>query len=338
MFRDFDVTITAAHLEAVGAAVRHAFGHDRIDALDPVSGGASGAFPFRVLVRDQQYLIRLEGAASPLRNPHQYDSMRIASEHGIAPRLYYSDEAARVAVMDFVEEQPITTFPGGRHKLVEAVGDLLARVRATPSFPFYVDYPDIVGRLWAWVCQTGLFAPGRLDPYTRRLADVCETYQWHSASTVSGHNDPVPRNILFDGRRLWLIDWESAYRNDPLVDTAITLDNLAPSTELQTSLLEASWSGALNGEFYRRLSQVRVLTRLYYAGVLLSASFAGLGPLGDDDLHGLSMAELRADVLEGRLTPGTPTMAHALGKMYLAAVLRDIVPPPLDHRLLMEDP
>jgi hypothetical protein len=40
---------------------------------------------------------------------------------------------------------------------------------------------------------------------------------------VSSHNDPVPANILFDGRRPWLIDWEWAYRNDPLVDVAIVL-------------------------------------------------------------------------------------------------------------------
>ncbi len=79
-----------------------------------------------------------------------------------------------------------------------------------------------------------------------------------------------------------------------------------------------------------------MLTRLYYAGVLLSASFAGLGPLGEFDLHALSMAELRDHVRDGRLVPGTSTMALALGKMYLAAVLWDIVPPPLDHRLLMD--
>jgi thiamine kinase-like enzyme len=41
---------------------------------------------------------------------------------------------------------------------------------------------------------------------------------------VSSHNDSIPSNILFDGDRLWLIDWESAYRNDPLVDVAIVLD------------------------------------------------------------------------------------------------------------------
>jgi thiamine kinase-like enzyme len=85
-------------------------------------------------------------------------------------------------------------------------------------FQSFVAYPDMVDSLWRWVCQTGLFAPGLLDPYTERLAHIRETYIWEPANLVSSHSDPVPLNILFDGNRLWLIDWENAFRNDPLVD------------------------------------------------------------------------------------------------------------------------
>lgn len=35
---------------------------------------------------------------------------------------------------------------------------------------------------------------------------------WGEARSVSSHNDTLPANILFDGKRLWMIDWESAYR------------------------------------------------------------------------------------------------------------------------------
>jgi hypothetical protein len=40
-------------------------------------------------------MLRVEGPASPLRNPHQYVSMRIAADEGIAPMIYYVDEAWR---------------------------------------------------------------------------------------------------------------------------------------------------------------------------------------------------------------------------------------------------
>ena len=101
---------------------------------------------------------------------------------------------------------------------------------------------------------------------------------------VSSHNDLVPSNILFDDKRLWLIDWESAYSNDPLVDVAITLDNLASSSELESLLLKAWLGRAPDDALYGRLALIRALTRLYYAGVLLSASAAASGALADNDL------------------------------------------------------
>ena len=227
----------AAQRETICAALKAAFGATPIDAITPIAGGASGASVFRVDVRGRRYVLRLEGVPSPLRNPHQYVSMRIAADAGIAPMIRYIDETARIAVIDFVEGQPLAGYPGGPLALAQALGQLLRRVQATPPFPRFVDYPDLVGRLWAYVCRTGLFAPSVLDAHTEHLSRIRETYVWDSTDSVSSHNDAIPGNILFDGRRLWLIDWESAYRNDPLVDVATMLDNLAPSPELESVLL-----------------------------------------------------------------------------------------------------
>ncbi len=314
---------------SVRSAVDAALGSVAISAISPVGGGASGAFPFRVEVDGRIYLVRIEGPASPLRNPHQYESMRIAAEAGIAPRIYHIDEAVRVAVMDFVEERPLSGFLGGPHALAHAIGDLLRRVQATAPFPAFVEYPDMVARLWAWVCQTGLFAPGVLDRHSDHLAHVRERYVWQATDLVSSHNDLVPRNVLFDGTRLWLIDWESAYRNDPLVDVAITLDCFAASPDLE-SVLSTAWLGrAFDRELADRLALVRALTRLYYAGVFLSASAASSGTVADRDLAAPTVPDFRRAIREGRLKAGVPETKHILGKMYLASFLTGEVPPGL---------
>jgi aminoglycoside phosphotransferase (APT) family kinase protein len=251
----------AAHRETIRSALKAAFGSTPIDAITPITGGASGASTFRVEVRGRRYVLRLEGVPSPLRNPHQYVSMCIAADAGIAPMIRYIDETARVAVIDFVEGQPLAGFPGGPLALAQALGQLLRCMQATPPFPRFVDYPDIVGRLWAHVCRTGLFASGVLDAHTEHLSRIRETYVWDPTNSVSSHNDAIPSNILFDGRRLWLIDWESAYRNDPLVDVATMLDNLAPSPELANVLLGAWLGREADESLLARLALIRALTR-----------------------------------------------------------------------------
>ncbi len=256
--------------------------------------------------------------------------MRIAAEAGIAPRLYYADAAEGVAVMDFIEQRSLHAYPGGRRALLRALGEMLGRVQATQRFPRFVEYPDIVARLWAHVGRTGLFAPGVLDPYTDRLVRIRETYAWDLARSVSSHNDLVPRNILFDGERLWLIDWESAYCNDPAVDAAIVLDNFAALPELDCVLLQA-WLGRAPDEALRaRLALVRKLTRLYYAGVLLSAAAASSGAVADSDLSVPTPAAFQRAIRDGRVMPGAAETKRILGKMYLASFLMGGVPPGLD--------
>jgi hypothetical protein len=162
MSKDPFGAVSAAHRETVRSALVAAFGAAPIGAITTIRGGASTASTFRLDAGGRRYVLRVEGEPSPLRNPHQYVSMRIAAEAGIAPKIHYIDEIARVAVIDFIEEQPLKTYPGGPRALAQALGELLSRVQATPVFPTFVNYPDIVARLFAHVRRTGLLRPARL--------------------------------------------------------------------------------------------------------------------------------------------------------------------------------
>jgi hypothetical protein len=325
----FDV-LSAADRETARSALVAAFGSAPIGAITPMTGGATSASIFRVEIGHRRYVMRMEGQPSPLRNPHQYISMRIASEAGIAPKIRYIDEVARVAVIDFIEQRPLGAYPGGSRALAQALGELLSRVQATSVFPTFVNYPDIVARLFAHVRRTGLFATGLLDAHVERLELLREAYDAGATRLVSSHNDPVPNNILFDGERLWLIDWESAYRNDPIVDVAIVLDSLARSPELEDVLLRA-WLGRAPDEALRaRLALIRGLTRLYYAGVLLSASALAPRAAPDTDLLAPTVPEIERAIREGRLKPGAPETKHILGKIFLSSFFSGVVPPGLD--------
>jgi len=65
-----------------------------------------------------------------------------------------------------------------------------------------------------------------LDPHLEGFETIRAAYPWDASALVSSHNDPNPRNILFDGQRLWLVDWELRFRNDPLTDIAILMQEL----------------------------------------------------------------------------------------------------------------
>jgi aminoglycoside phosphotransferase (APT) family kinase protein len=326
-------TVPEERRETTRAALASAFGSAAVAALRPVAGGASGALTYCVEAGGRSHLLRIETRRSPLRNPHQYTCMRVASEAGIAPALRYVDADAGVAVMDFLQQRPLGEFPGGPEELAKALGSLVARLQATPAFPRLWDFPQVVDRIFGFVRSSQLFAPGLLDGHAQGFERVRNAYRWDASALVSSHNDPNPRNLIFDGERLWLIDWETAYRNDPLTDVAILVENFAPMPDLERVLVEA-WLGHEPDRTLRaRLMLMRLLTRLYYAGLLLSLVARQPRQAPETDLAAPSPDEFRAAVERGEHSPASQETIFTLGKMSLAGFLSGLSAPGFEETL-----
>ena len=236
--------------------------------------------------------------------------------------------------MDFLPPRPLSDYPGGPMASARDLGTLIARLQAVPPFPPLADYLAMVERMLGAVRRSNTFATGLLDPHQGAFERIREAYPWDASTHVSAHNDPNPRNIIFDGTRLWLIDWETSYRNDPLTDVAILVDNVAPSSEIEDALLGAWLGRAPDRPTRARLLLMRPLTRLYYAGLLLSISTSRQPrTTPDSDLAALTPAEFGAAATSGALRGAD--MLYALGKMHLAAFLAGVSVPGFDEALVL---
>jgi aminoglycoside phosphotransferase (APT) family kinase protein len=319
--------------EDARSAMTAAFGRAPLTALQRVTSGAS-ALIYRIDVADRPYLLRLASLQrDEVRNPERaYLCMRTAVEAGIAPALHHADPTAGVAIMDYVPERPLSDYPSGREGLARDLGGLAARLQATPAFPPVANYLTVLKGLLDRLLGSGLFNVGLLDPHQEGFERIRQAYPWDGSALVSSHNDPHPGNILFDGERLWLIDWETAYRNDPLVDVAIFTLHLAASPEHEEMLLQ-SWLGRSPDQALRaRLVLMRQLVRLFYA-CASSLHAATPGVIPETDLTALTPAEFRAAVDEGRLVLGAPETQRIGGKVALATFLAVLATPQFEEAL-----
>jgi aminoglycoside phosphotransferase (APT) family kinase protein len=328
-------TIPTECRDAAQSALTAAFGSAPITGLRPVVGGASGALIYRVDINGDAYLLRIEKRRSAFRNPHQYVCMQTASDAGIAPHVRHVDPEQGVAIMDFIRQRPLTEYPGGLASLSRGAGALIARLQRTPLFPELADYLSLLDRMLGFIRRSGMFAAGLLDSHAAGFERLRNAYPWDASALVSSHNDPNPRNILFDGERLWLVDWELACRNDPLADVAILAENFGSSPESEDALLHAWLGRAPDGALRARLLVMRQFTRLYYAGLILSTMAATPRDAPDHDLTAPSPDEFRAAFAAGRLKIGAPETLYTLGKMCLAGFLSGLANPELERALVV---
>ena len=324
--------IPAASREPARAALRAAFGQaPLVGARKLPSANVSGAAIYRIEIADRSYLLRLEprghdngggGGDGGADRRRAYRCMAIAAQAGIAPGLRHADAQAGVAIMDFLPSLPLEDFPGGPARRAQALGGLLARLQAAELFPPRLAYPTMLAAMFDRLQQSGLFAPGLLDVHRAGFERIRLTYGWNEATHVSSHGDPHRDNIVFDGARLWLIDWETAARNDPMVDAAILTNYLATTPELENALLLA-WLGRVPDALLRaRLLLMRQMIRIFYACAALNRYSATMTPgaehLPVTDLSALSPRQFMAALADGRLVLGAAATHLAGGKVDLA--------------------
>lgn len=323
-----------ARREAALDALRATFGGAAARDFQPISGGISGALILGFAVGDRRYVLRVEPERMALGDRERgYACMGAAAEIGAAPRVYYADPARGVAIIDFVQARPLSEHPGGQLGLARGLGALIARVQETPPFPSLGVYPDAVGSMLARLGASPHFRPGELDAHGAGLQRISHAVRWDASALVSSHNDPNPRNLLFDGERLWLIDWELGFRNDAMVDVAILSTDVIEDPAAQAALLETALGVAVDRVALARLHLVRLVTRLFYGCVVLD----GLGDAGVRMAAraplALSPEGFRRAVRLGKLASGEPETAYAFALMSLAAFAREMTRPAFEQAL-----
>lgn len=257
---------------AIERALLAAFGTTDVDSAVRLTGGLSGALIFRIRVGGIAYLLRIEGTRDAFRDPARwYGCMAIAAGAFLAPRVRYADAQDGVAIMDFIPERSLSMdYRGTKSDLLVEMGQTLRALHAAPSFPPLVDYLDGIDGLIARFQGFGLLAPERSAPVFELYARLRAGYRTAPGDLVSSHNDLNPRNILYDGARLWLVDWESSFLADRYVDLATLANVFAPDADEEAVLLR-TYLGAPPDEGQRaRLYLMRQVNHLFYAMIFLN--------------------------------------------------------------------
>lgn len=308
---------------AVDRALAAAFGTTELDSVRPLTGGLSGASIYKVRVGGIAYLLRVEGSRDAFRDPGRwYGCMRTAAAAFLAPRVRHADPDDGVAIMDFIDERSLSLdYRGTRDDMIVEAAQAIRALHEAPAFPPLVDYMDGMDGLIGAFRASGLIAPAATEELFSRYAILRAGYRTAEGDRVSSHNDLNPRNILYDGARLWLVDWESSFLADRYVDLA-TLANVFAHTAQEEALLARTYFGeAPDAERQARLFLMRQVNHVFYGVIMLNGVAAEQPGLRETSLEAPDLAEIHQALGTGEFVLETWRGRLAYGKARLNAAL-----------------
>jgi hypothetical protein len=317
----FDPLPEAKHA-AVARALAAGFGATGLDGpAQPVSGGLSGAGDWRIRVGGIAYLLKIEGAPDGFRDPVRgHACMRTAAEACLAPGVRYACAPDGVAIVDYIVPQSLALdYPAAGHALVIELAQAVRLLHETPAFPPLVDYLDGMDQLLASYRGLDILERSATDELFGRFDALRAGYRTRPEDMVSSHNDINPGNVLYDGRRLWLVDWEAAFLADRYVDLATVANWFAGDPASVEVLLTTYFGRTPQAEERARFHLMRLVNHLFIGAMFLNAS-AG-ERLADRSLAGPSLETLRLGLKTGDFDMSTRENRIAYGKARLAAAL-----------------
>ncbi|WP_434380947.1 phosphotransferase [Melittangium boletus] len=263
--------IPAAWRDAVAAALRETFGSEDGVVLAPLHGGYSGAPVLKLTVAGQPHVLRVIHAPSPLNSPpRHFACMRTAAEQGLAPAVLFADDRTGICITRYIDTRPHTPLLATDEGLAR-FGQLLRRLHTGPAFPVFLDALQMIQGGLGTLVGAKYPIPALVQAFLDRFETVQAALRPH-LTLAPCHNDLNPNNLLFDGERLWLVDWETACMGDPFLDltTAMLWFDFSPARE--ETLLRAYWGAEPTPWQRARLEVTRQVSRCFYALVFLLLS------------------------------------------------------------------
>lgn len=217
-------------------------------AVEPLAGITNRSY--RIAVDDEFFVLKIPGAHTDRFVDRRAETRNadIAAAAGVAPAVLWRDAETGAALAAGVK--------GGRalqrddlHEpamLRRAVELLRTLHRSGQPFAGVLDPCRAVRR---YMALAGENVTGAL-PYLERLQELrgavgarlapCVT----AVPRVPSHVDPVAENFLWDGVRLWLIDFEYAAMADPMWDLAYLVNEAGLDTARREDILDHYFGSA----------------------------------------------------------------------------------------------
>jgi thiamine kinase-like enzyme len=228
-------------------------------------GGGISNHNFLVLDGGAKFMVRIgeDILVHNVLRRFELAASRAAHAAGISPAMVYAEPGAMV--FSYIEGRTLTPADVRAAAMLERILPLVRKCHRelprhfrgpAPMFWVFQAVRDYAARLRE--------DKSRMVPELPDLLAAAEKLEKAALpiELVFGHNDLLAANLIDDGTRLWLVDWEYGGFNSPLFDLGGLASNNELSAEQEDWLLEAYFEEPVSDDLRRRYAAMKCASLL----------------------------------------------------------------------------
>lgn len=279
-------------------------GHKNISHR-PLNGGLSNETHI-VTCNDTDYVVKIQFAQNEYlkvsRETELLAQMK-AAELGIAPKVYSDTKETAYSISEFLEGHLITYDEVMEEENIVNLTKTLKKIHAIEGVDRRLSVFDLIEGYDRGIRKFKVVVPDGYDAIMKKVDLIREERaKDNHTKAVYCHNDFLNNNILYQERKIKVIDWELSGMGDPYMDLA-SLPYQMNYSQKQEEIMLKTYFGFYEEEMLTNLH------RLKYVGMvremLWALFFAGMNQKSanhDMDYYGA------ASYVYGRITQGFLTM------------------------------
>lgn len=302
-------------------AVQQSFGISHWKFVSVLNNGLSGASVYKINIKNRPYVIKLDDISDKMFDLNRvYVILEKAALRDIAPPVYFTDTKQGVVLMKYIDAKP---FPEVTPDSARQLASFFRQLHDAPSFSTWKSNFEKLDYLYqqlptdyqqSSLVQQGISKAAYLKIHLSDPADIRPC-----------HCDVHANNLLFDGRKYYLIDWQLATLENFYFDLAGAVGSFNFYDEVLYQLLLKKYFGREpDHDESEKFVLMRKFLEIYYgiAMIFFSSRNIKLLPLSENDIALLpEYFEFNKSIRENKISLSCSEIQQKFGYLLLKTAL-----------------
>ena len=223
-------------------------------SIEPLSGGITNS-NFKIIADECAFFVSFPGRKARLLGidwRNKSHNTRICGEAGLSPKVVQYFPEQNVLILEFLPHERCTEEslkrPAVQHRLIHAVKALHSGDRFWRDFDMFC----LIEHYQEVVRDRKLVLPAGYSDYRKHIQAIGQALTFYREKLVPCHNDLTPENVLDDGNRIFLLDFDYSGNNDPCFDLG-SISAEAGYNDAQVRDLASAYYGLASEQILARI-------------------------------------------------------------------------------------